>query len=439
MGDFYGDGRNTVAALSSSRAGAHVKLLDRVVGDLVGSDWQLLDPAPWSVATRARWLPNPSGDPWHQIVAVREPALQASDWDIDVVVWGGANYLLGRKRALAGTRAQYIYKGAKKPQEILAAMNSTYTNTHSLLICGPHTYSSYPSFLEFLEASKDFAVAGEQVRVWATLLPPTEAPGDDCAPPSESDITPFNDTAVFGGDPELGYQDYEAWTRLLAALAVLYPHFVALNIDDFSHNLSNVKAVHFSPGLVARMTSTLRAQDPDFAFVPTLYYSQHGRFVFTAHPGLGYVLDQPLFYFRNEKQGPGPCAAAECPWGPALPAGEPRAGGCLAGACCVSTADNFAAEVGDVLVRLPPGRRVHVGFYATGHSRLGNPDPLYVLRLMPSIMSHAAVAGITVYVFQKPALEDCFQGGAASTWRSDKGCIVAKLFREASLARLDAR
>ena len=93
MGDFYGDGRNTVAALSSSRAGAHVKLLDRVVGDLVGSDWQLLDPAPWSVATRARWLPNPSGDPWHQILAVREPALQASDWDIDVVVWGGANDL----------------------------------------------------------------------------------------------------------------------------------------------------------------------------------------------------------------------------------------------------------------------------------------------------------------------------------------------------------
>ena len=215
--------------------------------------------------------------------------------------------------------------------------------------------------------------------MWATLLPPTEAPGDDCAPPSESDITPINDTAVFGGDPELGYQDYEAWTRLLAALAVLYPHFVALNIDDFSHNLSNVKAVHFSPGLVARMTSTLRAHDPDFAFVPTLYYSQHGRFVFTAHPGLGYVLDQPLFYFRNEKQGPGPCAAAECLWGPALPAGEPRAGGCLAGACCVSTADNFAAEVGDVLVRLPPGRRVHVGFYATGHSRLGNPDTLYIL------------------------------------------------------------
>ena len=33
----------------------------------------------------------------------------------------------------------------------------------------------------------------------------------------------------------------------------------------------------------------------------------------------------------------------------------------------------------------------------------------------------------------------CFQGAAASTWRSDKGCIVAKLFREASLARLDAR
>jgi hypothetical protein len=88
---------------------------------------------------------------------------------------------------------------------------------------------------------------------------------------------------------------------------------------------------------------------------------------------------------------------------------------------------------------LPPGRRVHVGFYATGHSRLGNPDPLYVLRLMPNIMSHAAVAGITVYVFQNPALEDCFQGPAASKWRSDKGCIVARLFREASLARLDAR
>ena len=441
VGDFYGDGRNAIAALSSSSAGAYVKLLDLVAGDLVGSDWKLLDPEPWSVATRGRWLPNPSGEPWHQVLAVREPPPQAGDWDIDVVVFGGPKYLLGRKRALAGTRSQYIYKSAKpEPQDILAAMNSTYTNTHSLLICGPHTYSSYPFFLEFLEASKDFAVAGEQVRVWATLLPPSEAPRDNCVPPPESEITPFNDTAVFDGDPELGYQDYEAWTRLLAAVAVLYPHFVVLNIDDFSHNLSGVKGgVRFSPGLVARMTSTLRAHNPDFAFVPTLYYSQSGRFVFAAHPGVGYALDQPLFYFRNDKQGPGPCAATECPWGPAFPAGEPRAGGCLAGACCISTAENFASEVGDVLMYLPPGRRVHVGFYATGHSRLGNPDPLYVLRLMPNIMSHAAVAGITVYVFQNPALEDCFQGPAASKWRSDKGCIVARLFREASLARLDAR
>lgn len=430
LGDFYGDGRNSIVALSSSGTGTFFKILDVIAGDLAGSDWQFLDAEAWSTEARGRWLPNPTGEPWHQILAIRQPPAQATNWDMDVVVFGGSEYLLGRKKALAGTRSQYIYKGAKAPQEILGSMEKTYTNTHSMLICGPRTYASYPFFLEFLEASKNFTVAGEQIRVWATLLPPTEAPRDNCTPPTNSELTPFNDTEIFAGDPQLGYQDYEAWARLLAAVAQLYPHFVALNIDDFSHNLDNEKDVHFSPGLVARMTSTLRAGNPNFALTPTLYYSQHNTFVFSAHPGLGYALDQPLFYFRNDRQGPGPCAAEACPWGPAQPADSPRAGGCLAGVCCISTAANFAAEARDVLAYLPPGRRIQVGFYATGHSRLGNPDPLYVLRLMPSIMSHAGVAGITVYVFQNPALDDCFTDDPA--WLSDKGCIVARLFREAS-------
>jgi len=60
--------------------------------------------------------------------------------------------------------------------------------------------------------------------------------------------------------------------------------------------------------------------------------SQAGQFVWDRWPDFPLALDAPVFYFRNQKQGAGPCAAPDCVWGPLL-GNRTKEGGCLAGSC----------------------------------------------------------------------------------------------------------
>ena len=106
------------------------------------------------------------------------------------------------------------------------------------------------------------------------------------------------------------------------------------------------------------------------------YYNQGGEgpehFVWNLWPDFPRVVDTVLFYFRNQKQGAGPCLPLPCPWGPRM---TERAGGCLAGSCADSTVQNAPGEIHDIAAGMPPGRLPQVGFYATGHSSLGTPSP----------------------------------------------------------------
>ena len=118
------------------------------------------------------------------------------------------------------------------------------------------------------------------------------------------------------------------------------------------------------------MVGNMRRRAPWVNFAPTIYYSEGSTPVAQLWPDLALTLDTPIFYFRNQKLGAGPCAPASCPWGPRA---TEHAGGCLAGPCSESTAWNVVDEVDDMRRWLPPGRRLIVGFYATGHSSLGSP------------------------------------------------------------------
>ena len=87
------------------------------------------------------------------------------------------------------------------------------------------------------------------------------------------------------------------------------------------------------------------------------------------------MLDAPVFFFRNAVEGAGPCAPKACPWGPH---DKEHKGSCLAGRCSEPTTPNLASEVATLTGGMPPGRRIIVGYYSTGHSSSGQPSPRYV-------------------------------------------------------------
>ena len=78
--------------------------------------------------------------------------------------------------------------------------------------------------------------------------------------------------------------------------------------------------------------------------------------MFEQWPDLSLIGDGLAFYFRNQKQGAGPCAPASCVWGPSDTTGE-HAGGCLAGACAEPTVANVGGEVADIRAWMPPAAR----------------------------------------------------------------------------------
>ena len=92
---------------------------------------------------------------------------------------------------------------------------------------------------------------------------------------------------------------------------------------------------------------------------------------------------------------------------------------------------------------LPPGRKMVVGFYATGHSHLGTPDVAYV-RALPQLALAAddhvvGVMSFTMLAPCGPRLEpedgSCEGDGGHPSWvieQCAKGCAIADAFAELS-------
>ena len=187
--------------------------------------------------------------------------------------------------------------------------------------------------------------------------------------------------------------------EVFGRLAVLFPHLVAMSIDDFTHDVAPPHGL-FTPQLLAEIVNNLHTHSPTISFTPLVYYSQELP-VFEQWPDLSLIGDGLAFYFRNQKQGAGPCASASCVWGPSDTTGE-HAGGCLAGICAEPTVTNVGGEVADIRAWMPQGRPLVVGFYATGHSSLGSPTARYVREIMPMILSQPGVQGSMVFTMLAP-------------------------------------
>ena len=293
-------------------------------------------------------------------------------------------------------------------------------------------------FVTLLEATRDFYVDRQSFRLWIELLPPSEAESDQCMPPNDHPLTPFNESAFFANASN--YQDYAAWGALIGALANYYPHLVALYMDDFTHDIAPPHI--FTPELVATTIGNARRAAPWMSFSPAMYarprrsefvaatprrrcgysrgyesrrrrgvdvdmpvetsrgdaaaatwlysvatsallryYSESSQPFGERWPDILMTVDAPTFYFRNQKEGAGPCSDLSCPWGSRM---TEREGGCLAGACAEATSWNVVDEIDDVRAWLPAGRRLLVGSSPGGNQQKGqascNTGPLRFLR-----------------------------------------------------------
>ena len=102
---------------------------------------------------------------------------------------------------------------------------------------------------------------------------------------------------------------------------------------------------------------------------------------------------------------------------------------------------NVQTEVVAAAAHLPPGRKLLVGFYATGHSHLGTPTAEYV-RVLPQLAlgAHPAVAGVMSFTMLAPCGPridpgdgSCEGDGGHPSWIIElcaKGCAITDAYAE---------
>ena len=317
VADFYGDGAPLLALVCADSTVDGLWITDGAPL-LYSAARTTLDPGrTWLSASAGAWLAGGTGnvlDGEVQLLASRAPDDRPSPkhFRAGLLVFARPEHWTLRRASFAGTRAMQEFKttfndsdtnvaGLVGPdwstEEVKDILTSTHTSTFALTICdckapkhfnrtnwGCSQMDHYTDFIRFLDATQNFYVDGQQFRVWAGLLPPSEAasPLSDagCTVPPDSNLTAFNETELFLG---ASYLNYSIWADLLARVAQQYPHLVALDIDDFSCNIGAA----FTGNTVAKITSNLRARAPWMAFTSVVYTT------FDAFPDLAYMLDAP--------------------------------------------------------------------------------------------------------------------------------------------------
>ena len=119
--------------------------------------------------------------------------------------------------------------------------------------------ATYDMFVEALVATEGFLIGGrQQLRMWLILGPPFES--KQCGPPTDSPLTPWNETALFtrsDGTLAESWSHYGtlAWGELMGRLASRWPHLVGWNCDDMSQNIEG-----FPEPLLAATTARIRVR-----------------------------------------------------------------------------------------------------------------------------------------------------------------------------------
>jgi len=122
------------------------------------------------------------------------------------------------------------------------------------------------------------AAADVGLKVWATLVPPSEK--------AELRRMPEPERRAY----------FVACVERFARLAVKYPNFVAFTCDDFSNDLG-----FFTPEVLGEMARRWRAICPRLAFVPLVYWPGVTKELFATR---GEFIDGIVFHYRAESYPP---------------------------------------------------------------------------------------------------------------------------------------
>jgi len=459
VGDFNGDGRNAIVLVKNQHSNfvlldlptGATELKERSTEDLdsvKGQDWRGLAATDWLSG-------NDQGA--SELIAVRAarrvctlpPSGDCHYYRTDLFVYGDPFNRISRDTGLERTKAQIdpqAWGDLTKPATI-DALKKGLQDTHTDVFNWTHDRpGDYFNLVNFLEATKDFAVDGKQLRVWVTLLPPKAMEdGTSCSLPEDSMLTTWNELdyfkkgkyGIFGscgkeievqgppGEPTTVQfvpcdycQDLLGWASLIGRLAQDYPQLVALGIDDYGHSLND-----FPGDYVAELESRMRSQAPWLNFVPTVYYGDfyESASAFPIQPDIARTFDTMLFYFRNEKEGGGSCSC--CSHHLANDA-------CLDGVCAEPTVTNAPDEFSAMSALLPAGRKLQVGVYFTAHSRLGEPSARYDYDLVNLALNLPWLGGTTDYTSQSPPGVACTE----VNFLDNKYCTIQRAYGLANLA-----
>jgi hypothetical protein len=221
-------------------------------------------------------------------------------------------------------------------QRLLADLDELHANTYNWLIAGAAT--DWDDLQTFLPLARKHGI-----RVWATLLPPSESP-----PKAKHFSEPFR-------------LDFKKWAAELAALSVREPALVAWSVDDFAYNLKV-----FTPDRMREIIAAGRDKNPKFAFVPCVYF-KHASLAFAKR--YGQFLDGILFPYRSESTKAG-----------------------------FADATQVALEVKTIKERFGSDFPVIVDIYASRHSTLGSSTADYVEQVMK--LSQPVADGVHIYTHQ---------------------------------------
>jgi hypothetical protein len=201
----------------------------------------------------------------------------------------------------------------------------------------------------------------KHLRVWASLVPPSESP-----PRTKLFSEPFR-------------MDYERWAIEFAKLSLEQTNLVGWSIDDFPYNVK-----FFTAEKMKGILEGARKINPNFAFVPCVYYKQITPVFLKEYIPM---FDGILFPYRDDSHS-----------------GD------------LKDATHVEAEVKSVRDRVGKNYPIIVDIYFTAHSRLGASTADYCEQA--TVAAHKCADGVQVYTHQDPVKN------------AEKYNVVKRLFSE---------